>query len=101
MGGDSLLDGFVGDLFFGNLPDVEGFVIGTLEILADLGDHVLHGDLFARCAAATPAFVRLGLCLTCGHVDGALVCDSCFLHHGGADLLHEVRDGTGFYELRA
>ena len=58
MGGDCLADRFDFQFLFGNLPDVQGFVIADVETLPDLDDHVLHGDLLHRGSpAACPATI--------------------------------------------
>src|ERR1039458_1727751 len=61
MGGDGGADGRVGGLFLRYLFDVEGFLVGDVELGANLVNHVLNGDFLGRWASAWLAMARFQL----------------------------------------
>ena len=88
------------DFLFGDLLDVERFLVSDVELGANLGDHVLNGDFLGRRASAFLAFAWLQF-----HRPGAG--RDALILHGGLDdlrlpnLLHQVGHAALLDELRA
>jgi len=89
----------VGCLFLGHLLDIEGLLVTNVELRPYLSDHILNGNFFRRRTGTFPASARFELYLA-STPDFALVCHCRLDDFGPADLLHQLRQGALFDQLR-